>query len=134
MRGRIVLFVALAVVIALVGFYAGWSTSTPEAVAEAPGASQGSAVKPAKGAGSVPSRPPARRSPKGSDAQAAAPAGSDRRRPPYPKPGAHPTGTTAPSGHKSAAPPASQPQHRTEPVRFGAVATSGADNETGIAE
>ena len=78
MRGRIVLFVALAVVIALVGFYAGWSTSTPEA-------------------------------------------------------GAHPSGTTAPSGHTSAAPPALQPQHRTEPVRFGAVTTSGADSDTGIA-
>jgi hypothetical protein len=78
MRGRIVLFVALAVVIALVGFYAGWSTSTPEA-------------------------------------------------------GAHPSGTTAPSGHKPAAPPASQPKHRTEPLRFGAVTTSGADSDTGIA-
>ena len=104
MRGRIVLFVALAVVIALVGFYAGWSTSTPEAIAEAPGASQGSAVKPAKGAGSVPSRPPARRSPKGSDAKAAAPAGSTPKAS-VPEAGVHPTGTTAPSGHKSAAPP-----------------------------
>jgi hypothetical protein len=76
MRGRIVVFVALAVAIAFLGFYAGWSASTPEAVAEAAGTPLGSLVEPADGAGSVPSRRPATRSPKGSAVQAAAPTGS----------------------------------------------------------
>jgi hypothetical protein len=34
MRGRIVLFVILAIVTALVGVYLGWSTTTPKAVGE----------------------------------------------------------------------------------------------------
>jgi hypothetical protein len=126
MRGRIVLFVALAVVTALVGFYADWSTNTPEAVAEAPVP------------GSEPSRPSATRSPKRSDAPAAAPKGSAEKAavPPAsaPRPGAHPAGTTAQPGHKPGAPPASQPQRRTDPVRFGRVATSGANGETDIAD
>ena len=34
MRGRIVLFIVLAVAIALVGVYVGWSTNTPKAIGE----------------------------------------------------------------------------------------------------
>jgi hypothetical protein len=133
MRGRIVVFVALAVAIAFLGFYAGWSASTPEAVAEAAGTPLGSLVEPADGAGSVPSRRPATRSPKGSAVQAAAPTGSTPQAS-IPNAGAHPAATTAQPGHKPAAPPASQLQHRTGPVRFGTVTTSGADNDTGIAD
>ena len=34
MRGRIVLFIVLAVVVALVGVYVGWSTNTPQAIGQ----------------------------------------------------------------------------------------------------
>jgi hypothetical protein len=61
MRGRIVLFVILAVVTALVGIYLGWSTTTPKAVGEPSTATlAGSPVGPTqrRGFGSGPSRTP----------------------------------------------------------------------------
>jgi hypothetical protein len=76
MRGRIILFVALAVVTALVAAYAGWLANTPEPVGEpspaAPSASPEHATR--NGAsGSGPVRPPAPSPPKASSTKAAPP-------------------------------------------------------------
>jgi len=84
MRGRIVLFVALAVVAALVAAYLGWSTGTPRAAGE-PSVTKPSA--PSKGAthhkasGSAPAARPAPTLPKGSATKASAPKASASKTP-----------------------------------------------------
>lgn len=114
MRGRTVLFVVLAVVMALAGVYVGWSTSTPKAAADAPAIPPGS-VGPANEAGSVRSRSPGTATPRAStDKGTADKGGKDKEA----------TG----SGDQSAPPSSSQPQHPTGPVRFGKVATTPSDN------
>ena len=115
MRGRIVLFVVLAVVMALVGVYVGWSTNTPRAVGEPATATPAdSSVGPTqrRGSGSGPARSPAAPSPKARS----------------PKAPAKPGDTAPPSGQKPATPPASQPQPNTDPVRFGKVTITPSDN------
>jgi hypothetical protein len=62
MKSRIILFVVLAVVTALVGVYAGWSTNTPKAVGEPLTATPAdSSVGPTqrRGSSSGPARSPA---------------------------------------------------------------------------
>jgi hypothetical protein len=116
MRGRIVLFVVLAVVMALVGVYVGWSTNTPRAVGEPATATPAdSSVGPTqrRGSGSGPARSPATPSPK-------APA----------KPG----GNATQPGQKPTTPPASPPQQQAGPVRFGPITTAGRDSDTSISD
>jgi hypothetical protein len=110
MRGRIVLFVVLAVVMALAGVYVGWSTSSPKAAADAP-AIHPRSVGSAQEAGSARSRSPGTAAPKGA---------TDK--------GVTDKGATE-SGDKPAPPPSSQPQHATGPVRFGKVTTAGRPND-----
>jgi hypothetical protein len=115
MRGRIVLFVVLAVVAALVGVYVERSTNTPTAVGEPETAtpldsSVGSTQR--RGSGSGPSR-----SPTASPHTAGSPntdANRDRNR-------------TQP-GQQPPPPPVSQPN--TNPVRFGKVTTTPSDKKT----
>jgi hypothetical protein len=121
MRNRIVLLVVLAVAIALVGVFVGWSTNTPKAVGEPAtatpaDASVGSTQR--RGSGSGPARSPSKDSTTNST---------------VPKKGANHAGTTTPSGNTSAQPPTSKPQHPTGPVRFGPVTTSGLSSVTAIA-
>jgi hypothetical protein len=120
MRSRtVVLFVVLAVAIALAGVYVGWSTNTPKAVGEPSiatptGSSVGSTQR--RGSGSGPARSPAA-SPRGTRQQTGAPnaAGS-------------PGGNAPQRGHN----PGTQPN--TEPVRFGKVTTTPSDGvETSVA-
>jgi hypothetical protein len=137
MRGRTVLFVVLAVVLALAGVYVGWSTTTPKAVGEPAtatpaNASVGSTQR--RGSGSGPARSPTG-SPKGSAEQAASSKDSAANSS-APKQGANHAGTTTPSGNTAAHPPGSKPQHHAGPVRFGQVATTPSDNtvDTAIAD
>jgi hypothetical protein len=67
MRSRIVVFVVLAVVTALVGVYVGWSTNTPKAVGEpatATPANWSVGATQRRGSGSGPARSPTASSPK----------------------------------------------------------------------
>ena len=114
MRSRIVLFITLAVLTALGGFYAGWSTSTPKAAADAQ-ATPPSSGGPAQEAGSTRSRSPGTATPKVS-----ADKGSTDK-------GVKDKGSTEP-GNKPAPPPSSLPQRPTGPVRFGKVATTPSDD------
>ena len=73
MRGRIVLFVALAVATALVAAYLGWSTSTPKAAGEPSPSTPSTSTKGAthrKASGSASARPPAPAPPKASPPKA----------------------------------------------------------------
>jgi hypothetical protein len=121
MRGRIVLFIVLAVAVALGSVYAGWSTNTPKAVGEP------STVTPADSSvGSVQRRPSGSgslRSPAASSRQTGQKTGS-------PKAGANPGGNATQPGQQSATPPASPPPPSTEPVRFGKVTTTPSGNST----
>jgi hypothetical protein len=110
MRGRTVLFVVLAVVLALGGVYVGWSTSSPKAAADAP-ATPPSPVGSAQEAGSTRSRSPGTAAPKGS---------ADK-------------GSTEP-GDQPAPPPSSKPQRPTGPVRFGQVTTAGRPSEIVVSD
>jgi hypothetical protein len=102
MRGRIVLFVVLAVVAALVGVYVGWSTNTPKAVGE-----------------------PATATPADSSV------GSTQRRGFGSGPARSPTASSQPKATPpKATPPASPPRPSTDPVRFGKVTTTPSDNTT----
>jgi hypothetical protein len=121
MRGRIVVFVVLAAVAALVGVYVGAATApkaigqpAPTAPADAPvGSTHGRASRPA------PSRPPGASRPKGSPATGPA----------------RPAGAATTPGHKPTSPPAAQHQPSAGPVRFGQVATTPSDGvQTSVAE
>jgi hypothetical protein len=81
MRGRIVLFVALAVVTALAAAYLGWSTGTPRAAGNPSAPSKGATHH--KAAGSAPA--------KGSATKASAPKGSAPKEPASKAPTAKPT-------------------------------------------
>ena len=114
MRSRIILFVVLAVVLALGGVYVGWSTSSPQAAADA-SATPPSSLEPAQEAGSTRSGSPAGHVPK-------AP------RPKSPQQQGNPPKGNPRPGDTPAAPPRSKPQRPTGPVSFGKVATTPSDN------
>ena len=132
MRGRIVLFVALAMATALVAAYLGWSTGTPRAAGE-PSATNPSA--PSKGAthhkasGSAPATRPASVPPKGSTTKASAPTGSAPKAPttrPKPSPpqacltaDAKPAAYVTPADEEPAADAATQAAEGDDEVRFG---------------
>jgi hypothetical protein len=116
MRGRIVLFLVLAVVVALLGVYLGRSTTTPTAVGEpAPATQAGSSVGPTqrRDSSSGPSRPPTT----------------------SPKAGANPGGTTTTTqpGQQPPPPPTSTPPPNTGPVRFGKVTTTPSADDLSVA-
>jgi hypothetical protein len=122
MRGRIVLFVILAIVTALVGVHLGRSTTTPRAVGE-PATTTTQADSPVgptqrRGSGSGPSRTPTPSLPKARS----------------PKAPAQPGDTATQPGHPPAKPPASPSQQRAGPVRFGPVTTAGRDSDTSISD
>jgi hypothetical protein len=84
MRGRIVLFVALAAVTALVAAYLGFSTGTPRAAGEPSGTNPSTPSKGAthhKASGSTPATRPASTPPKGSTTKATAPTASTSKAP-----------------------------------------------------
>jgi hypothetical protein len=123
MRGRTVLFVVLAVVLALVGVYVGWSTNTPSAGGEpAPATPADLSVGPIqhRGSGSGPASPPKASPPKACSTTAAA----------------QPAAYATPSGQEPEAEPASQPQERADPVRFGKVTSTPSNDtvETGVSD
>jgi hypothetical protein len=121
MRGRIVFFVILAIVTALVGVYLGWSTTTPKAVGEPATATPAdSPVGPTqrRGSGSGPSRSPTPSSPKARS----------------PKAPVQPGNTATQPGHPPAKPPASPSQQQVGPVRFGKITTAGRDSDTSISD
>jgi hypothetical protein len=121
MRGRIALFVALAVLTAL-GFYAGWTTSSPTAGADpsatppTAAASKASTSKASKSNGSKPTAS----KPKAQTPQAPPDKGS-------------PSKGTTPPGQQPPAPVTTQPPRPTGPVRFGKLTTAGQQSETNIA-
>jgi hypothetical protein len=126
MRSRtVVLFVVLAVAIALAGVYVGWSADTPKAVGEpsiAPptGSSVGSTQR--RGSGSGPARSPAA-SPRGTRQQTGSPNAAG-----------NPGGNAPQRGHNPGTQPTSPPQPNTEPVRFGKVTTTPSDGvQTSVA-
>jgi hypothetical protein len=132
MRGRIVLFVALAVVTALVAAYLGFSTGTPRAAGE-PSATTPSA--PSKGAthhkasGSAPTSRPAPAPPKGSTTKASAPTASTSKAPttkPKPSPpqaclsdDAKPAAFVTATDEEAATDGATQAAEGDDEVRFG---------------
>jgi hypothetical protein len=132
MRGRIVLFVALAVVTALVAAYLGFSTGTPRAAGE-PSATKPSA--PSKGAthhkasGSAPATRPAPAPPKGSTTKASAPTASTSKAPttrPNPSPpqacltdDAKPAAFVTATDEEPATDGATQAAEGDDEVRFG---------------
>jgi hypothetical protein len=133
MRGRAVLFVALAVVTALVAAYLGWSTSTPRAAGQ-PSAGPSRAATHRKASGSAPAGRPASAPSKGSATKASAPqqsaskASTARPKPPAPKPStpkgcltadATPAAFDTPSDEEPATEPASQPLADDGQVHFG---------------
>jgi hypothetical protein len=120
MRGRTVLFVVLAVVMALGGVYIGWSTSSPKAAADAP-ATPPSSLGPAQEAGSTRSRSPGAAGPKVSADKGTTDKGTTGK------------GATVPGG-KPAPPPSSKPQPSPGPVRFGQVTTAGRPNDTAVSD
>jgi hypothetical protein len=112
MRGRTVLFIVLAVAVALAGVYLGWSTNTPTAVGEPSTAtsadpSAGSVQHRPSGSGSL--RPPASSSQK-TGQQTGSPTAAGNR------------GGTAQPGHQ---PTPQQPA--AGPVHFGKVTTTPSD-------
>jgi hypothetical protein len=115
MRGRIVLFIVLAVAAALVGVYVGWSTNTPTAVGEP------STATPADSSvGPVQHR-------LGDSGSSRSPAASSQQTQPRtgsPTAAGNPGGDATQPGHKPATKPASQSQPSTDPVRFGKVTTT----------
>jgi hypothetical protein len=148
MRNRIVLFVVLAVVLALVGVYVGWSTNTPEAIGEpAPAtptdASGGSTQR--RDSGAEPASPPKAPPPKAPPPKAPPPKAPPPKAPP-PKASppkacsttaaAQPAAYATPSGQEPEAEPASQPQETADPVRFGKVTTTPSNDtvETGVSD
>jgi hypothetical protein len=142
MKGRtVLLFVALVLVTALVGFYAGLSTSSPRAAADAQVDPPGSSEEPARADGSGPSRSSTgstgQASPsKGSGAGESASTASRPKDPaakasPPRKDGSHAGSGTQP-GQTPAKPPVAQPQ-QAGPVRFGPVTTAGRASEMDIA-
>jgi hypothetical protein len=133
MRGRIVLFVVLAVVLALVGVYVGWSTTTPTAVGEqVPATPADLSVGPIqhRGSGSGPASPPKAPPPKASPPKAPPPKACSTTA------AARPAAYATPSGQDPEAEPASQPQERADPVRFGKVTTTPSNDtvETGVSD
>jgi len=111
MRSRIILFVVLAVVTALVGVYVGRSTTTPMAVGEpATTTPADSSVGPTqrRDSSSGPARPPTASSHKAGSPNNHANRDRNRTQPRQQPP----------------PPPASQPQPNTDPVRFGKVTTT----------
>ena len=128
MRGRIVLFVVLAVAMALVGVYVGWSTNTPTAVGEpAPATPADLSVGPIqhRGSGSGPASPPKASPPKASPPKACSTTAA-----------AQPAAYATPSDQEPDAEPGSQPQERADPVRFGKVTTTPSNDtvETGVSD
>jgi hypothetical protein len=138
MRGRIVLFVILAIVTTLVGVWLGWSTTTPKAVGEPATATPADApVGPTqrRSSGAGPSRTPTPSLPKATPPKATPPKGT----PPKacsPQAAAQPAAYTTASGQEPQTEPASQPQPSTDPVRLGKVTTTPSDNtaDTAISE
>jgi hypothetical protein len=120
MRGRIVPFLILAIVTALVGVWLGWSSTTPKAVGEPATTHADSPVGPTqrRGSGSGPSRTPTPSLPKARS----------------PKAPAQPGDTATQPGHPPAKPPASPPQQQAGPVRFGPITTAGRDSDTTISD
>jgi hypothetical protein len=121
MRGRIVLFVILAIVTALVGVWLGWSTTTPKAVGEPATTTHADApvgLTQRRDSGSGPARTPTPSLPKARSPEAPA----------------QPGDTAAQPGHPPAKPPASPPQQQAGPVRFGKVTTAGRDSDTSISD
>lgn len=137
MKGRTVLLVvAVAVVIALVGYYAGMSSSTPKAAADPAGDPPGSSVEIPQTDGSGPPRPPAG-SRTGSGGPTSSSNGSVDKgsvdKGSAPKKGGNQSGTTTLPGKPLPKPPTSQPPPQAGPVRFGRVTASGRGSETSIA-
>lgn len=137
MKGRTVLLVvAVAVVVALVGYYAGMSSSTPKAAADPAGDPPGSSVEIPQTDGSGPPRPPAG-SRTGSGGQTSSSNGSVDKgsvdKGSAPKKGGNQSGTTTLPGKPPPKPPTSQPPPQAGPVRFGRVTASGRGSETSIA-
>jgi hypothetical protein len=132
MKGRTVLLVvAVAVVVALVGYYAGMSSSTPKAAADPAGDPPGSSVEIPQTDGSGPPRPPA-----GSRTGSGGPTSSSNGsldKGSAPKKGGNQSGTTTLPGKPPPKPPTSQPPPQAGPVRFGRVTASGRGSETSIA-
>lgn len=131
MRGRIVVFVVLAAVAALVGVYVGAATApkavgqpAPSAPADAPvGSTHGRASRPA------PSRPTASHPAPSRPTGASRPKGSPATGP------ARPAGAATMPGHKPTSTPAAQHQPSAGPVRFGQVTTTPSDGvQTSVAE
>lgn len=114
MRARIVLLVALAVVTALVVFYAGWSTNDPTPTAEPAVSPPSSSLGHTQAAGAARSRAPVATTPKPS--------------PPNPSTPKAAIGHSARPGQGSGTPPTSPPPRPTGPVRFGQVATTPSDD------
>jgi hypothetical protein len=115
MRGRIVLFIVLAVAVALAGVYVGLSANTPKAVGEpgtstAADSSVGSVQRRPSGSGSL-------RSPAASSQQGGHETGS-------PTAAGNPGGTATQPGHQPATEPAPKPPPSPGPVRFGKVTTT----------
>jgi hypothetical protein len=156
MRGRIVLLVVLAVVVALAGVFAGWSRNTSKAAGEPSTAtpadsSVGSTED--RAAGSAPARSPTASSPKVSSPNASPPKVAPPKAPPKVAPPkvlppktppprtpppkacsptavAQPAAYTTPSGQQPETEPASQLQPSADLVRFGPVATTPSDDTT----
>jgi hypothetical protein len=124
MRGRTVLFVALALLVALGGFFAGWSSGAPQAVADPTATPPGPVAGHARKAGSGPSRTPAGHVPKAPSTKGPSRQGSQQ-------PGTPPKSTT-PKGVKPPAPLATQEPQHTGPVRFGKLTTAGRPNLTDV--
>jgi hypothetical protein len=121
MRGRIVLFIVLAVAVALGGVYLGLSANTPKALGEP------SMATPADSSvGSVRRRP----SGPGSLHSPAASSRRTRQQTGSPTAARNPGGNATQPGHTSTTKPASQPQPTTDPVRFGKVATTPSGDTT----
>jgi hypothetical protein len=119
MRGRIVLFVILAIVTALVSVWLGWPTTTPKAIGEPATTTQAdSPVGPTqrRGSGSGPSRSPTASSPKAGP----------------PRTGANLAGNATQPGQPPATKPASPPPPSTDPVRLGKVTTTPSNSDTSI--
>lgn len=119
MRGRIVVFVILAIVTALVGVYIARSTTTPKAVGEPTTTHADAPVAPTQrrdSGDSGPSRTPTPSLPEA--------------RPP--KPPAQPGDTATQPGYPPAKPPAPPPPQQAGPVRFGQITTAGRDSDTTI--
>jgi hypothetical protein len=117
MRGRIVLFIVLAVATALAAAYLGASVGAPKAAGQPPPAT--TASSPAEPAHDRTLGPGPTRSPTGPSQQTGQTMGSPTASPPKPPPskaGANPGGT--------ATQPTAKPQPSTGPVRFGKVTTT----------